>query len=243
MLDFSQNTPPFPPSTEGIAKRIEEEGAMEWARNISSEHIRDDQSRHCQEVKSFASHLALPLSQLTANEYFASQGIAPHTDTSACFGPLIFIVSCGSGITMTFRKNHTTSEEQEPVETEPNRSKLNVWLPRRSLLIICSDARFDWSHGIASRKFDKVNSELLSRGRRVSLTYRQALVPGEIPREQLLSSSLEKCNVFDVYDEIAEHWHHTRGKRKVHSFLNPSKIYAKSPKSVQNVEYYIRFFA
>ena len=217
MLDFSQDTPPFPQTSEHIARRIEMDGAMEWARNISSQHISEGRSQYCSEVEAFAAHLSLPLSQLTANEYFASQGIAPHTDTSACFGPLIFIVSCGSGITMTFRKCTPTNEAAPAApEVTAAREKLHVWLPRRSLLIISSDARYAWSHAIASRKFDKINSELIPRERRVSLTFRQALVPGEIPREQLISSALERCNVFDVYDEIALHWHHTRGKRKVH---------------------------
>ena len=47
-------------------------------------------------------------------------------------------------------------------------------------------------------------------------THRQALVPGEVPRERLASSTIEQKNVFEVYDTIALHWHHTRGKRKVH---------------------------
>ena len=32
----------------------------------------------------------------------------------------------------------------------------------------------------------------------------------------LVSSKVEEEHVFRVYDEIAEHWHHTRGKRKVY---------------------------
>ena len=43
----------------------------------------------------------------------------------------------------------------------------------------------------------------------------QALIPGEFPSSFLTSSELEKDHVFRVYDNIAVHWNHTRGKRKV----------------------------
>lgn len=33
------------------------------------------------------------------------------------------------------------------------------------------------------------------------------------------STDIEEKHVFEVYDEIALHWHHTRGKRKVNSSL------------------------
>jgi hypothetical protein len=50
-----------------------------------------------------------------------------------------------------------------------------VYLPPRSLLVLRGDARYMWSHGIASRHRDKVDQQLLPRGRRVSLTFRQVL--------------------------------------------------------------------
>jgi hypothetical protein len=43
----------------------------------------------------------------------------------------------------------------------------------------------------------------------------QALIPGDLPSSSLASSELEKDHVFRVYDNIAVHWNHTRGKRKV----------------------------
>ena len=43
----------------------------------------------------------------------------------------------------------------------------------------------------------------------------QALIPGNLPSSSLTSSELEKDHVFRVYDNIAVHWNHTRGKRKV----------------------------
>jgi hypothetical protein len=43
----------------------------------------------------------------------------------------------------------------------------------------------------------------------------KALIPGDLPSSSLASSELEKDHVFRVYDNIAVHWNHTRGKRKV----------------------------
>ena len=45
----------------------------------------------------------------------------------------------------------------------------------------------------------------------------QALIPGDLPSHSLASSEIEKDHVFRVYDNIAVHWNHTRGKRKVHT--------------------------
>jgi alkylated DNA repair protein alkB family protein 8 len=54
-----------------------------------------------------------------------------------------------------------------------------LWLPPRSLLILQSESRYKWQHGIASRKFDMVEGERLRRERRLSLTFRKVLFPGE----------------------------------------------------------------
>jgi len=94
--------------------------------------------------------------------------------------------------------------------------KKHLWLPRRSLLLLVGEARFQWSHGIASRYHDKVDGLLTTRQRRLSLTFRQAVLPSEVPSEALAPSSVEVDHVFRVYDNIAIHWNHTRGKRKVH---------------------------
>lgn len=54
----------------------------------------------------------------------------------------------------------------------------------------------------------------------IALAPSQALIPGQLPSSLLASSELEKDHVFRVYDNIAVHWNHTRGKRKV-SLLGP----------------------
>ena len=60
------------------------------------------------------------------------------------------------------------------------------------------------------------SSVLVRRGRRVSLTFRHALKPGSLSPIQLYSNELELDHVVRVYDNIAVHWNHTRGKRKVY---------------------------
>ena len=54
-----------------------------------------------------------------------------------------------------------------------------LWLPPRSLLVLQEESRYQWTHGIAPRKADKVNGELILRGSRTSLTFRHVLLPGE----------------------------------------------------------------
>lgn len=89
-------------------------------------------------------------------------------------------------------------------------------LPARSLLVIAGEARYRWAHGITPRKFDKIQGALLPRQRRVSFTFRHVVPPGPIPSARLASGDIEAEHVVKVYDAIAVHWNHTRGKRKVH---------------------------
>ena len=49
----------------------------------------------------------------------------------------------------------------------------NVYLPRGSLLVMEGAARYEWSHGIASRKTDMVRGYFSSTPR-LSSTYRLA---------------------------------------------------------------------
>lgn len=94
--------------------------------------------------------------------------------------------------------------------------KKQVFLPRRSLLILSQDARYLWSHAINPRKFDNIHGEMVRRSRRLSLTFRQVNMPKPLTSQLLHASALEAEHVVKVYDAIAVHWNHTRGKRKVH---------------------------
>lgn len=113
----------------------------------------------------------------------------------------------------------------------PEGAKVDVFVPRRSLLIMSSEARLLWSHGITPRKTDQLPTGALNvRGRRVSLTFRKVR-PAHIPcgcvfwaqcdrrKEQVSDASenrvvatpiVEKLFVHDMYNTIGDHFSSTR---------------------------------
>lgn len=95
--------------------------------------------------------------QIIVNEYNPGQGIAPHTDAIKQFGDTIVTLSLGSDCVMDLSYK---------LESIP------VLLPRRSLLILQEDARYLWKHGIAKRLKDKIDDVVLTRTKRISITYR-----------------------------------------------------------------------
>lgn len=101
--------------------------------------------------------------QVIVNEYLPGQGIASHIDQTSCFGETILIVSLSSPVVMDF--SHASSHELFPYLLGPC-----------SLLVLKGDARFDWKHGIASRKRDRFQGETYLRKRRISLTFREVVV-------------------------------------------------------------------
>jgi alkylated DNA repair dioxygenase AlkB len=95
--------------------------------------------------------------QVIINEYMPGQGIAPHVDCVPCFGGVICSLSLASGCVMSL----TNGDTEQSIYLEP-----------RSLLILQSDARYQWKHGIAARKRDNG----VRRGRRISLTFRKVIL-------------------------------------------------------------------
>lgn len=100
--------------------------------------------------------------QVIINEYEPGQGIASHVDCIPCFGDTIISLTLGSACVMAFT-NIKTGEEV-PVLLEP-----------RGLIVMQDAARYDWKHGIAARKSDVCEGQIIKRGRRVSLTFRSIL--------------------------------------------------------------------
>lgn len=98
--------------------------------------------------------------QVIINEYLPGQGISPHTDCIPCFGKTIASLSLGSSCVMDFFKGA---------------EKHSVVLRRNSLLILSDSARYEWQHGIAGRKTDKLGGSIIHRMRRISLTFRNIL--------------------------------------------------------------------
>jgi alkylated DNA repair dioxygenase AlkB len=96
-----------------------------------------------------------------ANEYLPGQGISPHVDYVSDFGDTVASLSLGSDVVMDFSRG--TQRHQ-------------AWLARRSVVVMKGTARYEWTHGIARRKTDKVDSFTVPRGRRVSLTFRASIL-------------------------------------------------------------------
>jgi alkylated DNA repair dioxygenase AlkB len=101
--------------------------------------------------------------QVIVNEYEPGQGISAHVDCVPCFGPTILSISLHSGCTMEFR--HLQSGAQASLYLEPG-----------ALLVLQRESRYGWQHAIPARKVDVVNGEQRPRGRRVSITFRSAIV-------------------------------------------------------------------
>jgi len=110
--------------------------------------------------------------QMTVNEYEPGSGIANHIDVHSLFEDGFLIVSLGSACVMDFRKQRRRQAGDGLEEGEVD-ARCSLLLPRRSLLVLQGEARYAWSHGLASRKTDKVNGQLVARGRRVSLSFRR----------------------------------------------------------------------
>jgi len=110
-----------------------------------------------------AGHMPERPDQMIVNEYLPGQGISTHVDCVPCFGPAICSLSLGSQCVMDL-----TSVDAD--------KKTSVVLERRSALVLADEARYKWRHAIAGRKTDRIQGLAVPRGRRVSLTFRKALV-------------------------------------------------------------------
>lgn len=102
--------------------------------------------------------------QLIVNEYEPGQGIAAHVDCIPCFDDTIVSISLGSACVMEFE--HTQTRRKECLLLEAG-----------SLLIMRGEARYDWKHGIPARKTDTFKGQKIRRGLRVSMTFRNVILP------------------------------------------------------------------
>ncbi|XP_017868833.1 PREDICTED: alkylated DNA repair protein alkB homolog 8 [Drosophila arizonae] len=172
-----------------------------------------------------------PPDQLTVNEYEPGQGIPPHVDTHSAFKDPILSLSLQSDVVMDFRRGDQL---------------VHVLLPRRSLLVMSGESRYDWTHGIRPKHIDVVATPSGSlttqaRSKRTSLTFRrlrrgpcdcqyptlcdtqQTATPQEVcDKLATHASHLEQQNVHEVYDKIANHFSDTRHTPwpQVAEFLN-----------------------
>lgn len=102
--------------------------------------------------------------QIIINEYMPGQGIADHVDCEPCFADTVISLSLGSDVIMQLKEKGNRT------------NKVEVLLESNSLIILKGDARYQWTHGIPSRKTDLFNGERLTRQRRISLTFRKVKI-------------------------------------------------------------------
>lgn len=231
MLDYNRKVNPIPSEMGEVTQRMIDFASKKRLEASSSSSSPSTTSESGTEAGAEEGKIAeraagmppLSLGQLTVNEYEPGQGIAAHIDTFNCLGPEIFVLSLGGGVTMNMVKRQEGEGEGkgegEEGGTDPSEGSTGnrkaMWLPPRSLLLLSGEARYSWSHAIPSRLTDTVDGQVRERQRRISLTFREALLPND-QAEFVGASSVEVDHVFRVYDNIAVHWNHTRGKRKVH---------------------------
>ena len=83
--------------------------------------------------------------QVTVNDYPPGSGIAPHVDTHSAFTARFASLSLGAGAAFELRRGGEAAD---------------LWLPRRSLLLLGGEARLGWAHYIAPRRGDSVAREV-----------------------------------------------------------------------------------
>lgn len=105
--------------------------------------------------------------QVTANRYYPGDGIAPHVDNPQAFADGIASISLCADTTMVFERPSGAAANSQPCA---------VLLPRRSALVMCGEARYNWQHGIPNRKGDVIDGLIVPRRTRVSLTFRTRIL-------------------------------------------------------------------
>jgi alkylated DNA repair dioxygenase AlkB len=105
--------------------------------------------------------MAMVPDQAIINEYLPGQGIADHIDCTPCFGDVVISITLGSTAVMELKHR----AKVVPILLEPC-----------SALVLCGEARYNWTHGISKRKQDVFEGRVMERGRRVSITLRKVIV-------------------------------------------------------------------
>lgn len=105
--------------------------------------------------------LEVNFNQCIVNEYTRNQGIGGHVD-HVSFGPVVVSVSLGADCEFVFE--HAKTGE-----------KRSLWVPRRSLLLLTEESRYEWKHSVPNRIGMNCGEKKVARNahwRRVSATFR-----------------------------------------------------------------------
>ena len=114
----------------------------------------------------FSDDISRRPNQVIINRYLPGEGISEHVDSKLHFTDYIVAISLGSQCYMTFRKKTWSDDKDEE-------TKYDILLPRRSIILMKNDARYNWSHEIVGRKHDKIDGEIVKRDTRYSITFRR----------------------------------------------------------------------
>jgi alkylated DNA repair dioxygenase AlkB len=98
--------------------------------------------------------------QCIINEYTKNQGIGKHIDSTSQFGPVVASLSLGGHTNFIFSRDD---------------QKIEIEVPRRSLLILKDDARYFWTHEIPKRVTYTLEGQKINKSddySRISLTFR-----------------------------------------------------------------------
>jgi alkylated DNA repair dioxygenase AlkB len=95
--------------------------------------------------------------QVIVNEYQPGQGISAHVDDPQKFGEWIISVSLGGNCIVKFTKNNESRD---------------IYIKKRSVYEMKSDARYKYKHQIENLKSDIINENKINRERRISITFR-----------------------------------------------------------------------
>ena len=103
--------------------------------------------------------------QCIVNEYYRDQGIGKHIDGKRgtkpnIFGPVIVSISLGEDTNIIFSRGNQKEE---------------IFVPRRCLLVMTGDSRYEWTHEIPRWMSVNTGSKNIKKSenyRRISLTFR-----------------------------------------------------------------------
>lgn len=97
------------------------------------------------------------------NTYRPGEGISSHVDLVGRYADGIVGVCLEGGAVMRFK--HVNADQAH-----------DVWLPARTVYVMCGQARWEWEHGIDGREEDVVDfngsTRTIARTQRTSVTMR-----------------------------------------------------------------------